>query len=225
MLNSPLLKLASLTIAFGDTVALDDISLNINTGEKIGLIGPSGAGKTTLLNQLYQAACTGQGTEPGFVHQDFALIEQLSVFLNVYMGQLDSFSVGKNLRNFLLPAPEMKAKILPILKQLGLQDKLLIKAGDLSGGQKQRLAIARCLFKNAPLILADEPVASVDPRQAESVLDILLSAAPTVIVSLHTTDMALRLCNRVIALREGRISFDGKPQDLSSAQLNELFKQ
>lgn len=220
-----MIKLSATTVNYGSTIALKEINLNIQAGEKIALIGPSGAGKTTLLNTLYTAALSQNNTEPGFVHQDFALIEQLSVFHNVYMGQLDHFSLAKNLRNFLLPSKEMKDRILPILERLGLQKKLSTKAKELSGGQKQRLAIARCLFKNPSLILADEPVASVDPQRAESVLNILLESASTVIVSLHATDMASRLCSRLIALREGKIIFDGAPQELSQAQLNELFKQ
>jgi phosphonate transport system ATP-binding protein len=219
-----MIELKSTTVTFGDTAALKNINLSINNGDKIGIIGPSGAGKTSLLRKLYETALADEQAEPGFIHQDFALVEQLSVFHNVYMGRLDKFSLLKNIRNFLLPAKEMQHEILLILEQLQLHDKLHTKAGELSGGQKQRLAIARCLFKSPALILADEPVSSVDPRQAETVLNILLNAAPAVLVSLHTTDMALRLCKRLIALRDGRIVFDGRPDDLSEAQLSELFK-
>lgn len=219
------LKLGPTTLSYGKILALDAVELEIKQGDKVGLIGPSGAGKTTLLNKLFEVASAENHPEPGFIHQDLALIEQLSVFHNVYMGQLDNFSVIKNLRNFFFPSQEMKEKIIPILNQLELQDHINKKARELSGGQKQRLAIARCLFKQPQLILADEPVASVDPRQAESVLRVLLSAAPTVLVSLHTTDLALRLCNRLIAMREGKLVFDGAPQALSDPQLNELFKQ
>ena len=219
-----MIKLNSTTVAYDSDTVLHNISLNIKAGEKIALIGPSGAGKTTLLRKLYETLLAENNTEAGFIHQDFALIEQLSVFHNVYMGKLDIFSTIKNLRNFLLPSAAMKSEILPILERLGLQEKLFKKAGELSGGQKQRLAIARCLFKQAQVILADEPVASLDIQQAESVLSTLCQSAPTVIVSLHSTELALRFCNRIIALRDGKIIFDDTPASLNEQTLSELFK-
>lgn len=225
MLSTEVIKLDSVSVAYGKTIALHDINLNVSKGEKIALIGPSGAGKTTLLRKLYENIFTISGKEPGFIHQDFALIEQLSIFHNVYIGQLDHFSLMQNLRNFLFPSSIMQAEIRPILTQLGLAEKIFVKAGELSGGQKQRLAIARCLFKQADVILADEPVASLDLQQGETILDSLLHAASTVVVSLHSIDLALRCCNRIIALREGHIVFDGLPEEINQQKISELFRQ
>lgn len=219
------IKLNSVSVAYELTNALNDINFEIISGEKIALIGPSGAGKTTLLQKIYTSILNNSGKEPGFIHQDFALIEQLSVFHNVYMGKLDCFSLLKNLRNFLIPAKEMIAAIKPILIQLGLTEKIFIKAGELSGGEKQRLAIARCMFKHSDVILADEPVASVDHQHAKIILQNLLQAAPTVVISIHSTDLAMSLFTRIVALKKGCIVYDGRPEGLSEQQVFELFQQ
>ena len=155
-------------VAYKTKIALQQITLKIERGEKIALVGPSGQG-----NDLLWPSRKNQSQNPNdesvFVHQDYALVPQLSVFHNVYIGRLDRNSVGTNLKTFNWPQSKVWAEIESVLKDLDLVEQP-IKDGTLSGGQQQRTAIARAVYRGA---LADEPVASIDIQQAETVLDLI----------------------------------------------------
>ena len=163
----PLFNLVAERVAYENTVALKNITLQINKGEKVALVGPSGAGKTTLLRTLYESV-EGQ---PSFVHQHYSLVPQLSAFHNVFIGRLDQYSTAYNLLNLIKPQKKAVQDIVPILQQLGMEEKTFDKAGALSGGQQQRVAVARAIYRGAEILLADEPVSSVDPHQAGTVME------------------------------------------------------
>ncbi len=207
-------------IAYGNQVALSNISLRIEAGEQVALIGPSGAGKTTLLNTLYQQ----RPQEASFVHQHYALVPQLSAFHNVYMGRLDRYPAWKNLHNLIWPRPDTKAEIVPLLGDLGLAPFAFKRVGALSGGQQQRTAIARAMYRASHVMFADEPVSSVDPHQAGTVLELIMKSQPTVILSLHAVELALEFAQRIIGLRHGSIVFDLPARQVSATRLTELYQ-
>ncbi len=207
-------------VAYGKQVALRNISLRIEDGEQVALIGPSGAGKTTLLNTLYQQ----RPQEASFVHQHYALVPQLSAFHNVYMGRLDHYPFWKNLHNLVWPRRDTKAEIVPLLSDLGLAPFMFKRVGALSGGQQQRTAIARAMYRASQVMFADEPVSSVDPHQAGTVLELIMKTQRTVILSLHAVELALEFAQRIIGLRNGSIAFDLPARQVSAARLTELYQ-
>jgi phosphonate transport system ATP-binding protein len=215
----PLFQLSKTTVSYGDLQALKAISLTVEQAEKVAIIGPSGAGKSTLLKHLYEQ----NPQQCSVIHQDFALIPQLSVFHNVYMGRLNQNSLLKNTRNFFLPEKEKVIKVKKILTELEIDDKLFTKVAALSGGQQQRVSICRALYHDAPIVLGDEPVASLDPKNAEVVIDKLMHKDKTVILSLHSVELALKYASRIIALKEGRVFFDAPAAEVSEEQTKELY--
>ena len=219
--STEIFKLKDTSVSYGDFVALKKISLNIEAGEKIAIIGPSGAGKSTLLKHLYEAL----PEKCSVIHQDFALIKQLSVFHNVYMGKLNQSSLFKNIRNFFFPEKDKVNDISAILRELEVEDKLHTKIAALSGGQQQRVSICRALYHNAPIVLGDEPVSSLDPKNARVVIERLMQKEKTVILSLHNVELALKYAHRVIALKNGKISFDSSADKVSPEQIKELYDQ
>jgi len=212
--------LHDIDVAYGDTPVLQGLTLRIEAGEKVAIIGPSGAGKSTLLRRLYQ----GHGQRCAFVHQDFALVPQLSVYHNVCAGRLDRNGAAYNLFNLLRPRPAEVERVGDVLRGVGLEDRLFDKVHTLSGGQQQRVAVARALYRGAEAILGDEPVASVDPRLADSVLHRLLGGAATVVLSLHDVERALDLCDRVVGLRAGRVAFDRPNAGVDRQALEALYR-
>lgn len=175
-IRPPLFRLYRESVAYQDNVALKNISLQIDWGEKVAFIGPSGAGKTTLLRTLYERAAN----DAAFVHQHYALVPQLSVFHNVYIGRLD--------------------------------------------GQQQRVAVARAVYRGEDILFADEPVSSVDPHQADMVLQLIVQNAETVVLSLHAVGFALKFAERIIGLRNGEIQFDLPVEKVTQAMLSELYQ-
>lgn len=162
--------------------------MSVAEGEKVALIGRSGAGKTTLLRRLYQI-------RPGdcaFIHQHYALVPQLSVFHNIYMGRLDFYSGLHNLWNLIKPVASHVEEIIPIVDKLGLQDKLFTRTGELSGGQQQRVGIGRALYRGGTILMADEPVSSLDNVQSEEIVALITKTRKTVISTLHSVDLARR---------------------------------
>lgn len=218
--SSFLFDLKSERVAYDNTVALNDITLRIARGEKIALIGPSGAGKTTLLRTLYERATH----QSAFVHQHYALVPQLSVFHNVYIGRLDRYSTLSNILNLIKARKSIQEDMRPILRALDIEDKTFEKVGTLSGGQQQRVAVARAMYRREQILLADEPVSSVDPHQAGTVMELILKHADTVVVSLHAVDVALKYAGRLIGLREGHIQFDMATEHVTPAMLLQLYQ-
>lgn len=210
----------NLNLSYKRTQALKKISLHISQGEKVALIGPSGAGKTTLLQQMYRS----KKRESAFIHQDYALVPQLSAFHNVYMGRLDKHGTLYNLLNLIKPQANEIQKIRDILDSLGMEEKIFHLTGELSGGQQQRTAIGRALFRKSPILLGDEPVASIDPHQAGKILSLLLESAETVVLSLHSVQLALEFAQRMIGLRAGELIFDLPAKKVTDSLLAELYQ-
>jgi phosphonate transport system ATP-binding protein len=231
--------------------ALRDIDLNIADGEMVALIGASGSGKSTLLRMVagLLAADAGPGSvievnghcvqkegrivsdirtirsQVGFVFQQFNLVDRLPVLVNVLVGRLHAMPWLRGVMGW-FNAQERSAA-LAALERVGILDCHPQRASTLSGGQQQRAAIARTLVQGAKLVLADEPIASLDPESSRKVMEILSTIqredGRTVIVSLHQVDMAIRYCPRVIALNQGQVIYDGPAADLTPALLRDLY--
>ena len=234
---------------FGARRALDGVSLRVEQGEMVALIGPSGSGKSTLLRTLtglvpidaggrIEAAglvvqADGRVTDEvrrvrrrvGFIFQQFNLVGRLTLFTNVMIGRLGRIGFWRGLLG-LWPA-EGKAAAMAALHRMGVADYAGQRAATLSGGQQQRGAIARCLVQGASAILADEPVASLDPVSARRVMEALSELnrqdGLSVIVTLHHVEHAVRYCPRAVALKAGRIMYDGPTAGLTRALLVELY--
>ena len=219
--NSPLFYLNQENVSYKDTVVLKNVTLEINQGERVGLIGPSGAGKTTLLRMLYQKV----SDQSAFVHQHYALVPQLSAFHNVYIGRLDRNSTLQNLINLVYPREKVRQEIIPILDSLGIEEKSFVRVSALSGGEKQRVAVARAIYRQKSILLADDPVASVDPHQAGAVLELINQVAETVVMSLHAVELALKYAERIIGLHNGEIQFDLSAEEVTPIMLKELYQK
>jgi phosphonate transport system ATP-binding protein len=231
--------------------ALRDIDLNISEGEMVALIGASGSGKSTLLRMVagLLVADAGPGSvievngqcvqregrivsdirtlrsQVGFVFQQFNLVDRLPVLVNVLVGRLHAMPWLRGVMGW-FNAQERSAA-LAALERVGILDCHPQRASTLSGGQQQRAAIARTLVQGAKLVLADEPIASLDPESSRKVMEILSTIqredGRTVIVSLHQVDMAIRYCPRVIALNQGQVIYDGPASALTPALLRDLY--
>ena len=235
---------------YGARKALDRVSLSLQPGEMVALIGPSGSGKSTLLRAATGLIPIDAGAgrisvfgDPiqaggriservrrlrariGFVFQQFNLVGRLSVFSNVALGLLGRLSFARGLFG-LWPAAD-RHEVMAALTRVGLEDKAGARADALSGGQQQRAAIARALVQKADAIFADEPVASLDPVSARKVMELLCELnrhdGLSVLVSLHQVDYALRYCRRVVALKDGRVVYDGPQSGLRHEQLVEIY--
>lgn len=231
--------------------ALQNIELRVDSGEMVALIGASGSGKSTLLRIIAGLLPADAQTESrvvfngktiqahgriahdirttradvGFVFQQFNLVDRLSVLVNVMVGRLHRLPWWRAvLQRFNV---HDRSAALQALERVGILDCHAQRASTLSGGQQQRAAIARTLVQGARLVLADEPIASLDPESSRKVMEILANIqredGRTVIVSLHQVDMALRYCPRVVALNQGRIVYDGPSAALTPALLCELY--
>lgn len=234
----------------GGARALDDVSLQVADGEMVALLGASGSGKSTLLRHLagFVAGDAGQGSVTvngqliqrhgrlsrnvrgarasiGFVFQQFNLVGRLPVITNVLTGMLPRVPLWRSLTRWFL-RHEVKQG-LDALALVGIDDYAFQRASTLSGGQQQRAAIARTLVQNARVILADEPIASLDPESSRRVMDTLAqinrSRKVAVVVSLHQVEVALRYCPRVVALRHGKVVYDGPSADLTPEMLRDLY--
>lgn len=231
--------------------ALRDIHLDIERGEMVALIGASGSGKSTLLRMIaglmhadpdaqsrieVNGRCVQENgriakdirsirADVGFVFQQFNLVDRLPVLVNVLAGQLHRMPIWRGLTQWFLN--EEKQLALNALQRVGIADCHAQRASTLSGGQQQRAAIARTLVQGAQVVLADEPIASLDPEASRNVMEILRRIQQedgrTVVVSLHQVDMAIRYCPRVVALNNGRIVYDGPSSQLTPALIKSLY--
>jgi phosphonate transport system ATP-binding protein len=206
--------------SYNGRIVLSDISLSVRPGERVALVGESGAGKSTLLNLFYQQ----HRARAALVPQDPALVRTLSVFHNVYIGCLHRHKSLYNLLNLVRPRGEEVERVRPILRLLGLEDKMFTPAGELSGGQQQRTSVARALYQERDVLLGDEPVSAVDVHQARAVLTAINEAHGTVILAMHDVDLALAFTDRVIGLKGGKIALDQPSSGLKQSDLDSLYK-
>ncbi|KQB11842.1 phosphonate ABC transporter ATP-binding protein [Rhodobacter capsulatus] len=241
-----MLELRHLTRDFAGRCAVDNVSLRFDRPGFVGIIGRSGAGKSTLLRMinrltdvsageiLFQGrdVATLRGAEKrawqsrcAMVFQQFNLVPRRDVASNVLHGLLGRRPVLAAIFDLWSEAEITRA--LAILDRLGIADQAAKRAEALSGGQQQRVAIARALMQDPAIILADEPIASLDPMNAQIVMDTLkriqTEDGRMVIANLHTLDTARRYCDRVIGMRDGRVVFDGRPDQLSTGIAREIY--
>ncbi len=213
------LDVSNLSASYGGERVLGPLSLSLAPGQRVALVGRSGAGKSTLLSLLYDEA----GPKTSFLPQDLGLVDTLSVFHNVYMGQLDRHTIGYSLLNLLWPLNRPRGEVLAVLETLGLADKMREPAGELSGGQRQRTALARALYQQGDMLLADEPVSALDGPLAHRVMDALTQAYPTSVIALHDVDLALAYSDRVIGIQDGHVALDEPSSRLTTADLQPLY--
>lgn len=241
-----------LDCTFGRFKALKEINLRVETGEMVALIGSSGAGKSTLLRliaglvvgdshkgsirvgeQLVQANgvvsrdVRSIRSNIGFVFQQFNLVDRMSLLKNVLVGHLSKMPLYRRL--FGIFTYEERLAAMRALRFVGLEDHALQRASTLSGGQQQRAAIARAMVQQAKVILADEPIASLDPESARLVMDGLREMnqrdGVTVLVSVHQIDHAKRSCDRVVALRAGEVYCDCPVAELNDQRVEQLYEK
>jgi len=243
----PVFELKHVSQRFGQFSALTDINLQIYPGERVALVGSSGAGKSTLLQLLNGTLRSTQGEvwamgrnlsqlnskrlrqiqqQIGTIYQQLHLVDNLRVIHNVNAGHLGRWSFLKALTSLIVPLETATA--VKALSQVGIAEKLYERTDRLSGGQQQRVAIARVLVQNPIVILADEPIASLDPELSREVMDLLRNLAQqthrTLIVSLHDVDFARSHCDRIIGLRQGKILFDAAPHQVSPDLIADLYR-
>jgi phosphonate transport system ATP-binding protein len=216
---TPLLQLADEKAGYRGATVLSDVTLRIGEGERIALVGESGAGKSTLLRLIYDR-CRDRAA---LVPQDLGLVQSLTVFHNVYIGRLHRHSVWRNLRNLLHPAPADVDSVRPVVSELRLEDKLFTSISELSGGQQQRTAVGRALFNPGDLLIADEPVSSVDEHQAREILGLLNTHKKTVVLAMHDRALALEFADRVVGIRDGRIALDEPTEGMAPSDLDNLY--
>ena len=205
---------------YGNREVLSNLTLSITRGEKVALVGESGAGKTTLL-RLLRAQQEG---DIAWCPQEHGLVLPLSVFHNVFMGQLDRHSSLYNLRNLMLPVRDEVVAVEKLLHNLGMGEWLWSSVDKLSGGQQQRVAVARALFSARCTFLGDEPVSAVDEYQGRAILDLVMKRHETVVLALHDIELALACCSRIIGLQEGKIVLDAPAAELSPQALAPLYR-
>lgn len=241
-----MLRFHDVTKSFGANIAIDAASFTVDKPMMIGVIGRSGAGKSTLLRMLnlLTDSTSGEITYDGLnvtnlrgaakrswqsqcamIFQQFNLVPRMDVVSNVLHGTLNKHSTFSTLFN-LFPDEDINRAI-DILDRLGIAEHAPKRAEALSGGQQQRVAIARALMQDPRIILADEPIASLDPMNAQVVMqslrDIHEEDDRMVIANLHTLDTARRYCDRVIGMRDGKIVFDGKPELLTTGAARDIY--
>ena len=240
------LRIKNLKKKFKNTIAVNGINIEIDEGKIIGIIGRSGSGKSTLLRMINRLVDPTEGTiefddikvssikgralrkwrsECAMIFQQFNLVERLDVLTNVLIG-----SLGRNynlLNLFGIFSKEEKINALKNLDRFDLSGIALQKAGTLSGGQQQRVAIARALMQKPRILLADEPISSLDPKNAKRVMDDMLQInredGITIICNLHSLEVAKKYCDRLIGLSDGKVVFDGDPEELTTEISKELY--
>ena len=229
---------------FGDATVLAPLSLTVRRGERVAVIGPSGAGKTTLLRLIAGAVAPTTGAVElcgrdlaslrpgrelsrlvGMIAQQFDLVPNLSALNNVLAGRLGEWSLLRSLLSLVWAQDRRVA--MDALDRVGVAQHAYRSAGRLSGGEQQRVAIARVLVQNPSVVLADEPVASLDPARARGVLTLLAQVTEeqgaTLIASLHSVDLARERFHRIVGLRNGGVQFDVAACDVDDAMLRDLY--
>jgi phosphonate transport system ATP-binding protein len=248
--NACAVEINHLKKTYGKTQALKNVSLSIMEGEMVALIGASGSGKSTLLKHLsglevsdttdcFIKVCgktiqrNGDLTtnirklraDIGFIFQQFNLVGRMSLLKNVVTGMLAGIPLWRSITQCFTQAEKIAA--MEALRRVGMAEYAGQRASTLSGGQQQRAAIARALVQEPKIILADEPIASLDPESSRKVMRSLRKINSddhvTVVVSLHQVDFAMQFCDRIVGLRDGEILCDGSPGDIGTETLRELY--
>ena len=223
--------------------ALKGVDLKINKGEFVSILGPSGSGKTTLLRTINGLETSSGGEiyfdnkqvnnnnisevqkKTGMIFQEFNLVNNLSAINNVLTGLLNSSN--KFLSLFYLFSKKQKIEALRSLETVGLLEKSYSRSDELSGGQRQRVGIARAIIKKPLLLLADEPVASLDPKSSNLILSLLKKInqefGTTILCNLHQVDLAKKYSDRVVGLIDGKITFDEKSSNIKETYLKEIY--
>jgi phosphonate transport system ATP-binding protein len=239
-------ELKNVTRRFGKKLAVDSVTLDIPQGQMVGIIGRSGAGKSTLLRMINRLQEPTSGSihfggvevsslrgealrnwqrDCAMIFQQFNLVPRLDVLTNVMLGRLNHRPTMLSLLSIF--SREERIHAIAALERLGIEQTALQLAGTLSGGQQQRVAIARALMQKPKMVLADEPIASLDPLNAKIVMDALRDINEregiTVITNLHTLDTARSYCERIVGMAGGRVVFDGKPGDLDASAVKEIY--
>lgn len=248
MANTVAIEISNLSKSFKGKSALQKVCCTINEGEMVALVGASGSGKSTLLRHInglqvgdagaifvFGMVLQSQGklhsrirhlrSQIGCIFQQFNLVNRLTVIENVLVGNLARLSFIRSALHLFSKTEKLQA--LAALERVGILEQAYKRASMLSGGQQQRVAIARCLVQGAKIILADEPIASLDPESARKVMELLVQlnrqSGITVVVSLHQIQMVRRYFDRAIALRDGEVMFDGATIELDDKKLNEIY--
>lgn len=240
-------ELRDVTVRYGAKTALEGASLSVGPGERVALVGPSGAGKSTLLGLASGSRIPSAGTVTtlgtdlqtasrrtlrrvrsriGSVHQRLDLVGPLAAIHNVNAGRLGRWNLAKALISLIRPLETDSA--LGALDRLGIADLARTRTERLSGGEQQRVALARVLVQEPALVLADEPISSLDPQRARAVMDMLTGIVATgdraLLVSLHDFDIARATCDRVIGLREGAVVFDLPADEITDDHRDQLYR-
>ena len=228
---------------YNGTPALKGINLKVNKGEFVSILGPSGSGKTTLLRTINGLETASGGEiyfdhkivnkntildvqkKTGMIFQEFNLVNNLSALNNVLTGLLNSSN--KFLSLFYLFSKNQKIKALRSLETVGLLEKSYSRSDELSGGQRQRIGIARAIIKKPLLLLADEPVASLDPKAANLILSLLKRInqdfGTTILCNLHQVDLAKKYSDRIVGLMDGKIIFDENSSKINTTNLEKIY--
>ena len=239
-------ELRNVTRRFGERTAVDAVTLQIPQGQMVGIIGRSGAGKSTLLRMINRlndpssgsihfgdlevsalrgGALRGWQRDCAMIFQQFNLVPRIDVLTNVMLGRLNHRSTIMSLLGIF--SRDERIAAMAALERLGIEQTALQRAGTLSGGQQQRVAIARALMQQPKMVLADEPIASLDPLNAKIVMDALRDINEregiTVITNLHTLGTARAYCERIVGMAAGRVVFDGPPSELTAAAVQEIY--
>lgn len=241
-----MLTVSNLTKRFGAITAVDNVGFRIERPTMVGIIGRSGAGKSTLLRMLNRLTDTSDGevrfdqtdvltlrraalrqwrSDCAMIFQQFNLVPRMDVVSNVLHGTLAKRSTLATLFNF-YPKDDIDRAI-ETLERFGMADHAQKRVESLSGGQQQRVAIARALMQAPKLVLADEPISSLDPMNAQIVMQSLRKIhdedGRTVLVNLHSPEIARQYCDRIIGMRDGRILFDGSPDALTKTETEKIY--
>ncbi len=238
------ISLERVSKSYGQRTALSPISLSIEDGETVAIVGPSGSGKTTLLHLIAGVTQPDGGNVTlrgkkladldhgrdlsslvGVIHQQFDLVPNLSVVHNVLAGRLGEWGLWRSLISLVSPRDRHLAE--RALERVGLADRMYERTSRLSGGEQQRVAIARLLVQDPAIIVADEPVASLDPARADDLVRLLAviaeESSKTLVAALHSIDLARTYFSRVIGLRNGGVQFDLPIEQLTDEMLSELY--
>lgn len=244
----PILQVKDLEMQYADgTKALKGISFDVYEGEFVAVIGPSGAGKSTLLRSINRLVTPTAGdviyksnsvlqasnkelrtirSNIGMIFQHYNIVDRLSVLENVLHGNLGKMSTLGGIFNRY--TEEQKEEAIRLLTKVGLEEEIFKRADDLSGGQRQRVGVCRALTQNPSLILADEPIASLDPKSSKTIMESIYQNCReqniACLINLHQVDTAKQYATRIIAIQSGELFFDGDPNDLTDDQLYMLYE-